>query len=86
MVRAAMCLAALAGVTVLSGCGGSGTSPGAIRRNPTPELRTMSDRPVDSANMFWSTWNENVRMAWSDFHRGALYDRPSSLTPMANGR
>jgi len=72
-----LAVVALAGVLV--GCGG-------VRHNLTPELRTMSDRPVDSANMFWSTWNEETRMAWDDFHRGALYNRPPRLAPYPTGR
>jgi hypothetical protein len=52
----------------------------------TPELRTMSQRPVDSRNMFRATWNENVRMAWEDFHRGALYERPSRMAAHPTGR
>lgn len=68
----------------LVGCGGG--RAGSIRHNLTPELSTMTQRPVDNANMFWSTWNESARMATDDFHRAALYDRPSRMEPYPIGR
>jgi len=36
--------------------------------------------------MFRTMWNENVRMAWEDFHRGALYERPSRMAAHPTGR
>jgi hypothetical protein len=65
--------AILLGVSCVTGCG--------VRHNLTPELSTMSDRPVDVDNTWALTCDENWRMFVSDFQRGALIDRPSRLTP-----
>jgi hypothetical protein len=59
--------------SALTGCG--------VRHNLTPELSTLSDRPVDVDNTWALTCDENWRMLVSDFQRGALIDRPQRLTP-----
>lgn len=71
----------VAGAGVLAGCT---SSPFArdqmIRNNPTPELMTLHQRPVDVNNQTALTFNENWRMLWGDLARAAYWDRPSRLT------
>jgi hypothetical protein len=64
---ALLCLCAI-------GCSG-------VRHDLTPELMTMSDRPVDVENTYSLTCNENWRLLVEDFQRGAMIDRPNRLTP-----
>jgi hypothetical protein len=84
MVRCAMGVGVGLVLAVAGGCTSGQT--GKVQRNLTPELRTMSDRPVDTRNSFWVAWNENKRLGWEDFYRGALWDRSSRLTPHPTGR
>jgi hypothetical protein len=71
----ALCVAALAG------CGTNPLSRDSmIRYNPTPELDTLYQRPVDVANALTIMSNENGRMFWQDMGRFWYTDRPSRLT------
>jgi hypothetical protein len=80
--RAASRILALAGIALaLTACGGSRAhSASSIRKNLTPELDTQVMRVADTRNMFWHTWNGNVRQGWDDFYRASLYDRPVRLS------
>jgi hypothetical protein len=71
-------LTVAAGAIVLSsvGCGRHAS----IRRDPTPELYTLTGRYVDYQNDFALMWDENMRMLSQDFARFWYVDRPSRLT------
>lgn len=75
---ACLVLAGLGLVAVLGACGGSG--PAGIRHDLTPNLDTQVNRYRDTDNMFWHTWNGNMRAGWDDYYRGALIDRPTRLS------
>jgi hypothetical protein len=65
-----------AGVTLSTvGC----SRHASIRRNPTPELYTLTDRYVDHQNDFALMWDENKRMLAQDWARFWYVDRPSRL-------
>lgn len=66
----------------LAGCAGD-TAAGrdaAVRSNLTPELSTLSQRPIDADNRVALTVDENWRMMNEDLGRLFLLDRPSRLT------
>lgn len=65
---------------LLVGCSATDNSPSGIRHNLTPELKTMTDRPVDVDNRVSVTNNENLRRFWEDLQRATLFDRPSMLS------
>jgi hypothetical protein len=68
---------------MLAGCAGSDTSAvryASIRDNPTPELDTLYQRPVEIDNRLTLTTDENLRMFVEDLGRMWLLDRPSRLT------
>lgn len=71
-----LAVAALYGV----GCSSRSTT---IRRDLTPELTTLTQRPADINNMQWHTWNMDWRQMKADFYRGAHLDRPTRLAPTA---
>lgn len=50
-----------------------------IRDNPTPELQTLWERPVDVDNHVALTRNTNFRAMWQDLGRAMLLDRPSPM-------
>lgn len=75
------CGCVLAGALIVGGCS-SNTAAGRdakVRRNPTPELSTLSQRPIDVDNRMTLTFDENLRMANEDWNRLWLIDRPSRL-------
>ena len=76
--------AALGG-TLLVGCSSSSSpydvSFDAIRRDLTPELRAMTDRPVDEQRNMAVANNQNVRMFNDDIGRAFYTDHPSRLSP-----
>lgn len=77
VVRSTLALSALALLSAAGGC-----SVGAdVEDGLTPELMTLSERPVDVGNTAKITFNENWRMYHSDWQRFWLLDRPSRLTP-----
>lgn len=81
---AGLALALVAGLaaTLLSGCASSGTTRQhqSVRGNLTPELITLSRRPVDSDNILTRMVNYNRRMMADDLSRGMLLNRPSRLS------
>lgn len=74
----AVCVSLLALGSV--GCASKSTS---IRRDLTPELTTLTQRPADIDNMKWHTWNMDWRQMKGDFYRGAHLSRPTRLSPNA---
>ncbi len=78
--RAAMVVLALSGLG-LAACSQNSVSGRAIRMDPTPELITLHQRPVDIANEYAFMRNTNHRMILADIRRVFYTDRPSRLTP-----
>jgi len=81
----ALALASLALVSAsLTACGGNAqsTRPGHIRNNITPELATLTSRPVDLKNDRALVANYNWRIMSEDFNRAMLIDRPTRLTSL----
>jgi hypothetical protein len=77
---AACCLGLAA---LLAGCAGGDTAAAryaSVRDNPTPELDTLYQRPVEIDNRIALTFDENWRMFTQDLGRFWYTDRPSRLT------
>jgi hypothetical protein len=64
----------------LVGCSGSLGRDAAIRSDPTPEMDTLAQRPVDIDNAMALMADENWRMFTQDLGRVLYTDRPSRLT------
>lgn len=81
--RSASVLAAalLATCGMLSGCGTGDAQLDAVRADPTPELDTLYQRPVEIDNKLTVAADENLRMFWQDVGRAMYVNRPSRLTP-----
>lgn len=78
---AALVVGVPAALLALSGCESDGRDRHAeVTADPTPELETLYQRPVDSQNAQTVTNNENLRMFWQDLGRALYTDRPSRLT------
>ena len=56
-------------------------STNAIFDDLTPELMTLSERPVDVDRILAVQSNTNWRLFWADWGRALLLDPPSRLTP-----
>jgi hypothetical protein len=56
-------------------------STNAIFNDLTPELTTLTDRPVDVDRHLAVQSNINWRLFWEDWGRALLFDPPSRLTP-----
>ena len=54
----------------------------AIRRDLTPELRGLVERPIDIDRNLASTNNQNLRMMSDDIGRTLYTDHPSRLSPL----
>ncbi|MDZ4830434.1 MAG: hypothetical protein SGJ09_09590 [Phycisphaerae bacterium] len=52
-----------------------------VTDNLTPELQTLTERPVDVDANIAVTSNANLRMFWMDLGRAFYLDRPSGLSP-----
>lgn len=84
-ISAASVFAAVAAATLLTGCGGqdramtSEEQAEKLRRNLTPELYNLHQRPTDVRNEYAVMVNENWRMMKQDLHRLLLIDRQSRL-------
>ncbi|MEX2219339.1 MAG: hypothetical protein WD749_11360 [Phycisphaerales bacterium] len=81
---AALAIAVLAAALLapLAGCGGGDTvasRDAMVRNNPTPDLDTLYQRPIDMDNRMVLTFDENWRMFNQDWGRVWLTDRPSRL-------
>ncbi len=79
--RSSILCVALAVAAIAGGCS-SNTAAGRdskVRRNLTPELMTLYQRPIDYDNRMTLTFDENLRMANEDWARMWFLDRPSRL-------
>ncbi|MBL8764620.1 MAG: hypothetical protein JNM07_10170 [Phycisphaerae bacterium] len=82
LIRTAAPLAATVVVGLAGGCQSESERQLAeIRRNPTPELDTLSQRHDDIDNTLTVMADENFRMLNEDLGRFWLLDRPSRLSP-----
>ena len=81
-MRTACVLSATALTALLAGC--RSDTPAArdamVRSNPTPDLDTLYQRPIDIDNRLTLTYDENWRMFNEDWGRFWYTDRPSRLT------
>ena len=85
MIRQAMRFAVV-GVAVtttasLVGCQ-SRTDVHSFINNPTPELQTLAERPIDVKTQMAITEDMNWRLFNEDLGRFLLVDRPSRMSPM----
>lgn len=85
MIRLAM-KCAVVGVVVaaagsLVGCQ-SKTSVHSFMANPTPELQTLVERPIDVKTQMAITDDYHWRLFNEDLGRFLLVDRPSRMSPM----
>lgn len=82
--RSARSLALLAGAALTAAITGCANDPferaTMIRLSPTPELKTLYQRPADVANAWAIMDDENWRMFNQDLGRAFYTDRPSRLT------
>jgi len=72
-----------AGLLVLGGCASSASRQqlAEIRRNPTPELVTMTERQDDIDNSLTVNFDTNLRGFNRDLGVLLLLDRPAHLSP-----
>ncbi len=77
-----VCSAMLLGAAAsMSGCMFTGDSQlNEVRSDPSPNIDTLHQRPVDVDNAMVVTADENGRMFWEDLGRVWLTDRPSRLS------
>jgi hypothetical protein len=80
MTRATSVIAAAAIVAGLGGCQ-SDVSFNAIKRDLTPELMTLSERPLDVEAHMAYAMDVNGRLFWEDLGRAWYMDHPSRLSP-----
>jgi len=84
-MKNAIGLLLLAATITLTGCQKSSTEEDvsyfAITRNLTPELLTLSERPIDVDRNMAVQRNQNYRMFWGDLGRFIYTDRASDLSP-----
>ncbi len=73
-------LAACTLASLLGGCSTGDQRLDDVRADPTPDLDTLYQRPVDVDNALTVMADENGRMFWQDLGRALLLDRPSRLT------
>lgn len=76
-----VCGIALGVAAIAGGCSSNSAAgrDAKVRRNLTPELTTLYQRPVDFDNRQVLTFDENLRMINEDWARLWLVDRPSRL-------
>src|SRR5262249_24508134 len=82
MTRTASALSVLAAAALLAGCSGGDTAAGRdsmVRGNPSPDLDTLYQRPIDQDNRHVLTIDENFRQLTEDWDGLWLMDRPSRL-------
>ncbi len=71
-------LAVVAGAGLLGGCS-SDPNYADVRWNISPDMMTLTDRPVDVDRKLGYSFDTNYRQFWGDLQRAALVDRPSRL-------
>lgn len=82
------CLTALGLLAIgLGGCKSTATAPGGVSyaslaADLTPELRSMTERPIDIDRHIVFTNDHNNRMMWDDLGRVFYTDHPSRLSPL----
>lgn len=66
----------------LAGCANTNDYPGhtEVANDITPDMLSLSKRPIDANNTMRLTNNENYRMMWDDLGRLTLLNRPSRLS------
>ncbi len=75
------CALLAAAAASLGGCMSGGDAQlDEVRNDPSPNLDTLYQRPVDIDNAMVVTFDENGRMFWEDMGRFWLTDRPSRLS------
>lgn len=82
-------LACVAGAAFVGGCSSSSVSErlaSEYQLNPSPELDTLHERPIDITNRLSITTDENLRMFNEDLGRALLLDRQSRLSPLPIAR
>lgn len=79
--RSSILCVALAVAAIAGGCSSNSAAgrDSKVRRNLTPELTTLYQRPIDFDNRQTLTFDENYRMLNEDWARMWLVDRPSRL-------
>lgn len=76
MFLGAVCLVAV------SGCGSSSSTDfNSLRKDLTPELQGLTDRPVDNQRNLAVRENQNRRMLSDDIYRALHLNHPSRLSP-----
>lgn len=76
----------LAGAAVLLGaCGGGKSQHARVLSEPSPELKNISQRPIDEKNTRAWVRNANYQMMQNDIDRFFLNDRPSRLQNVPTG-
>lgn len=72
-------LAVVAGACLLGGCSYGDPNYSDVRWHVSPDMQTLTDRPVDMDRKLGYAFDTNYRMFWGDLQRAALVDRPSHL-------
>lgn len=72
-------LAMVAGASLLGGCSYGDPNYSDVRWNVSPDMMTLTERPVDVDRNLGYTFDTNYRQFWGDLQRAALVDRPSRL-------
>ncbi len=84
-MKKAIGLLLLVATIALTGCQTSSNDDNvsyfAITRNLTPELMTLSERPIDVDRNMAVQRNQNYRMFWGDLGRVIYTNRASGLSP-----
>lgn len=78
--RARLAVLALATAGLLGGCASVSKEDADVRAELHPELRNLSQRPIDWDNRALLTIDTNGRAAVDDLTRIFLLDRPTRLT------
>ncbi len=80
---AAVTPVALVAVIFAGGCQSdpNDVSFDAIKRDLTPEMMTLTERPIDVERNMAVTGNQNLRSFWNDLGRMWMTDHPSTLSP-----
>ncbi len=78
----ALTISLVAGAAALTGCAHK-QYPGysTVRANPTPELQSTAQRPIDIDRQMAVTDNHNIRGITDDLMRAFHMDHPSRLSP-----
>lgn len=84
ILRAAGLIGVAALTLGMTGCAQTDRADGGrlskIQGSISPELDTLSLRPIDIDNRMYYTIDTNGRMMWDDVYSGLLLDRPSRLS------